>query len=178
MRSDARRATLRPIKPAALLLAGLAAASPALAQTGAGFPNRPLKIVVPFPAGGPVDLTARTLAQKLAATLGQSVVVDNRAGAATNAQAFAFFDAIGRLEFKEDPRFNSVQARFANVKDYYASRVEALKAKTTAEWLEIFDKADIPAMPYHTPDSVLDDPHLNDVDFSSGGSIQRKARSG
>lgn len=85
--------------------------------------------------------------------------------ATTNAQAFALFDAIGKPEFKEDPRFNSVPARFANVKDYYASRVEALKAKTTAEWLEIFDKADIPAMPYHTPDSVLDDPHLNEVGF-------------
>ena len=85
--------------------------------------------------------------------------------ATTNAQAFALFDAIGRPELKEDPRFNTVQARFANVKDYYASRVEAMKAKTTAEWLEIFDKADIPAMPYHTPDSVLDDPHLKDVGF-------------
>ena len=82
MRSDARRATLRPLKPVALLLAGLVA-GPAFAQTGVGYPNRSLKIVAPFPAGGPVDLTALTLAQKLAATLGQSVVVDNRAGAAT-----------------------------------------------------------------------------------------------
>jgi crotonobetainyl-CoA:carnitine CoA-transferase CaiB-like acyl-CoA transferase len=85
--------------------------------------------------------------------------------AATNAQAFALFDAIGRPELKEDPRFSSVAARFANVKDYYASRVEAMTTKTTAEWLEIFDKADIPAMPYHTPDSVLDDPHLKEVGF-------------
>ena len=74
---------LRRLKRAAVLLAGLAAAGSALAQTGAIFPNRPLKIVVPFPAGGPVDLTARTLAQKLSAALGQSVLVDNRAGAAT-----------------------------------------------------------------------------------------------
>lgn len=85
--------------------------------------------------------------------------------AANDKQAFAFFDATGAPELKHDPRFSSVQARFANVKDYYASRVEVLKKKTTAEWLEIFDKADIPAMPYHTPDTVLDDPHLNDVGF-------------
>ena len=85
--------------------------------------------------------------------------------ATTNTQAFALFDAVGRPELKDDPRFNSVPARFANVKDYYASRVEALKTRRTAEWLEILDKADIPAMPYHTPDSVLDDPHLNEVGF-------------
>ena len=85
--------------------------------------------------------------------------------ATTNAQAFALFDAIGKPELKEDPRFSSVPARFANVKDYYESRVEAIKVRTTAEWLEIFDRADIPVMPYHTPDSVLDDPHLKEVGF-------------
>jgi tripartite-type tricarboxylate transporter receptor subunit TctC len=83
MRSDTSRAMRRSSIAAPLLLAWFAAAGPVLAQTGAGFPNRPFKIVVPFPAGGPVDLTARTLAPKLAAALGQPVVVDNRAGAAT-----------------------------------------------------------------------------------------------
>jgi crotonobetainyl-CoA:carnitine CoA-transferase CaiB-like acyl-CoA transferase len=58
-----------------------------------------------------------------------------------------------------------VSSRFANVKDYYACRVEALKEKTTAEWLEIFDKADIPAMPYNTPDTIFDDPHLKEIGF-------------
>ncbi|MGZ5174514.1 MAG: CaiB/BaiF CoA transferase family protein [Burkholderiales bacterium] len=85
--------------------------------------------------------------------------------ATTNAQAFALFDVIGKPELKDDPRFNSVPARFANVKEYYACRVEALKEKTTAEWLDIFDKADIPAMPYHTPDTIFDDPHLEEVGF-------------
>jgi crotonobetainyl-CoA:carnitine CoA-transferase CaiB-like acyl-CoA transferase len=85
--------------------------------------------------------------------------------ATTNAQAFALFDAIGRPELKEDPRFSTVPARFANVKDYYACRVEAMTAKTTAEWLEIFDKGDIPCMPYHTPDTIFDDPHLKEVGF-------------
>lgn len=66
-----------------LLLAVLVVANSAVAQTTTAFPNRPLKIIVPFPAGGPVDITARTLAQKLSVTLGQGVVVDNRAGAAT-----------------------------------------------------------------------------------------------
>jgi len=51
----------------------------AIAQT---YPFKPVRIVVPFPAGGGVDLTARTVGQKLSDYLGQQVVIDNRAGAA------------------------------------------------------------------------------------------------
>jgi crotonobetainyl-CoA:carnitine CoA-transferase CaiB-like acyl-CoA transferase len=83
----------------------------------------------------------------------------------TNKQAFAFFDAVGRPELKTDPRFDSVAARFRNVGEYFQIRAGALKGKTTAEWLEILDRADVPAMPYHTLDSVLEDPHLADVGF-------------
>ena len=83
----------------------------------------------------------------------------------TNAQAFAFFDAVGRPALKADPRFSSVQARFSNVKEYFQIRVDALKTRTTAEWLDIFDRNDVPAMPYHTLDTLLDDPHLHDVGF-------------
>jgi len=83
----------------------------------------------------------------------------------TNAQAFAFFDAVGRPELKTDPRFSSVQARFANVNDYFQIRVDMLKTKTTAQWLELFDANDVPAMPYHTLDTLLEDPHLDDVGF-------------
>jgi tripartite-type tricarboxylate transporter receptor subunit TctC len=56
----------------------------AYAQSGAGnFPNRPLKIVVPFPAGGPSDVLARMIGQKMSQDFGQSVVVENRPGANT-----------------------------------------------------------------------------------------------
>jgi crotonobetainyl-CoA:carnitine CoA-transferase CaiB-like acyl-CoA transferase len=81
----------------------------------------------------------------------------------TNGQAFAFFDAIGRPELKTDPRFNSVSARFKNVNEYFGIRAAALKEKTTAEWIALFDRNDVPAMPYHTLDSLLEDPHLADV---------------
>ncbi len=83
----------------------------------------------------------------------------------TNDQVFAFFDAIGRPELKTDPRFSTIPARFAHVNEYFQVRMESLKVKTTAEWLGIFDRCDVPAMPYHTLDSVIDDPHLADVGF-------------
>jgi tripartite-type tricarboxylate transporter receptor subunit TctC len=64
-----------------LLLVALvsALAAPAAAQT---YPSRTVSVVVPYPAGGSVDGVARIVAQKLAENLGQSVIVENRAGGA------------------------------------------------------------------------------------------------
>lgn len=64
---------------ALLAAAALPIAAPALAQ--AAWPDRPLRVIVPFAAGGPSDIVVRLLAPKLTATLGQPVVVENRAGA-------------------------------------------------------------------------------------------------
>lgn len=65
---------------AGLLLVAAGIAAPALAQ---GFPDRPVTLVVPYPAGGSADILARTVGQKLAAQLGQPVVVENKGGAGT-----------------------------------------------------------------------------------------------
>lgn len=64
------------------LTLALLAASPW--SLGQGFPNRPVKLIVPFPPGGGTDILARPIAQKLAELWGQPVVIDNRGGAGGN----------------------------------------------------------------------------------------------
>lgn len=64
-------------KSAAALTLALAAAS-GWAQA---YPTKPIRVIVPFPAGGPVDQTARALGAKLSVSLGQSIVIDNKGGA-------------------------------------------------------------------------------------------------
>jgi len=67
----------------ARLFATLAAATLTLAAAGApaAYPEKPVRLVVPFPAGGGADFMARTMAQKLGERLGQPVVLDHRGGA-------------------------------------------------------------------------------------------------
>jgi tripartite-type tricarboxylate transporter receptor subunit TctC len=62
------------------IIAALSIALPNTPTCAAPYPSRPVKIIVPTPAGGPVDAVARVLAHALAPTLGEAVFVDNRAG--------------------------------------------------------------------------------------------------
>ena len=61
---------------------GATAWAPAMAQEAA-FPTKPITLVIPFPPGGATDVLGRLIGKKLGDKLGQSVVIDNRAGAGT-----------------------------------------------------------------------------------------------
>ena len=76
---------------APLVLAMLAGDIAAAEDTSATFPNRPIRMIVPFPAGGPSDIVARLIGQKMSEDWGQPVVIDNRPGGNTiiGAQAAA-----------------------------------------------------------------------------------------
>jgi len=73
-----RRHVLRAV---AGFAAAMALSATALAQ---GYPNRPIKVVVPYPPGGGTDVVTRIITQKMATVLNQAIVVDNRAGAGGN----------------------------------------------------------------------------------------------
>jgi len=70
--------------PKPLLAAALLAAVAASAAAQTGYPSKPVRVIVPFAAGGGADITARVLGQKFAESWGQQVVVDNRPGASGN----------------------------------------------------------------------------------------------
>ena len=73
------------IKLGLLLIAAALAASPAMA----GYPDHPIKVIVPYAAGGPADVTARLILNKAGERLGQPFLIDNRGGAGGNIGAVA-----------------------------------------------------------------------------------------
>src|ERR1700751_274236 len=70
--------SMRRIAAALVIVAALAAGAPAHAQE---YPTRTIRLIVPFPAGGVLDVMGRLIAQHLSASLGQQIIVDNRPGA-------------------------------------------------------------------------------------------------
>jgi crotonobetainyl-CoA:carnitine CoA-transferase CaiB-like acyl-CoA transferase len=78
----------------------------------------------------------------------------------------SFLQLIGRADIWEnDPRFRSISERTRHIDDVYRFLAEALRLRPTAEWLQLLEAADIPVMPMHTMETLLDDPHLNAIGF-------------
>ena len=74
MKQFARTATLAAI-------VGLGALLPALAGAEAAYPSKPIRVIVPFAAGSTTDIIARAIADKMGASMGQPLVIENRGGA-------------------------------------------------------------------------------------------------
>ena len=83
----------------------------------------------------------------------------------TDRQWAALFEIAGRPDLAEDPRFATLPSRLAHIDAVYAMLGALLAERTTAEWLEAFDAANIPSMPINRPDDLLDDPHLAATGF-------------
>ena len=81
----------------------------------------------------------------------------------TDRQWLIFLNIVGRSELLQDYRFIDMGSRTKYVKEVYAFIAEILKTRTTADWLDAFNRADIPAMPMQTLESLIDDAHLQAV---------------
>ncbi len=78
----------------------------------------------------------------------------------------SFFEIAGlEAQYGSDPRFSSARARAQNIEDALTLLSETLATRTTAEWLELLDRADIPCGPVLALEDLFDDPHLRDVGF-------------
>jgi crotonobetainyl-CoA:carnitine CoA-transferase CaiB-like acyl-CoA transferase len=72
----------------------------------------------------------------------------------------SFFDATGREDLRTNPKFATFAGRAVNIDAVYAELARIFETRTTADWLALMTKADIPVMPMHDLESILDDPHL------------------
>ena len=84
----------------------------------------------------------------------------------TDKQWRSFTQAIGQPDLMDrDPRFADFKARTANIDFVYGELTRWFTERTSQQWLDLLTKADIPNMPMHDLESVLDDPHLKQVGF-------------
>ena len=83
----------------------------------------------------------------------------------TDAQWRRFFESVGQPHVMRDPRFADVNSRTANTEALYKLLEDCLASRKTAEWMQLFETLDIPAMPMQTLDQLLEDPHLHATGF-------------
>ncbi|MET9327627.1 CoA transferase [Tsukamurella sp. NPDC003166] len=83
----------------------------------------------------------------------------------TDAHWQRFFALVERPDLLADPRFATISARTENFGVLLPLVAEIFATRSTAEWLQLLGEADIPVIAMNTPESLLDDPHMKDVDF-------------
>jgi crotonobetainyl-CoA:carnitine CoA-transferase CaiB-like acyl-CoA transferase len=90
-----------------------------------------------------------------------------------------FLELIGQAQlFEQDPRFASIGARTLHINDLYRMVAQAMSTQSTEVWMARLNEADIPCMPMHDIDSLLQDPHLQavgmlqEVDHPTEGRLQ------
>ena len=79
----------------------------------------------------------------------------------------AFFEIIGKPEMLSQPEFATQQARSQNYQRAYTMVAEELKKRSTAEWVEAFERGDIPVQRMNSIDDIMADPHLNAIGYFS-----------
>jgi crotonobetainyl-CoA:carnitine CoA-transferase CaiB-like acyl-CoA transferase len=77
----------------------------------------------------------------------------------------SFFDVIGRPEIFAQPQFATHEARSKNYDSAYAMVAEELKKRSTAQWVEAFERADIPVQRMNSLDDIVADPHLEAIGY-------------
>jgi crotonobetainyl-CoA:carnitine CoA-transferase CaiB-like acyl-CoA transferase len=75
------------------------------------------------------------------------------------------FELAGRPELVDDDRFRTISGRTQHIDELYKLVGEVIERRTTREWLQAFEEADIPAMALNSPEDLLDDPHLVERGF-------------
>src|SRR6201991_3262493 len=76
-----------------------------------------------------------------------------------------FFHATGRDDLRKNPKFATFAGRAVNIDTVYAELARIFETRTTTEWTELLTKADVPVMPMHDLESLLQDPHLVATNF-------------
>jgi tripartite-type tricarboxylate transporter receptor subunit TctC len=131
---------------AVALLIGLAFGVPGAARAQS-YPDRLIKLVVGYPPGGPIDVTARILVQRLSAILGRTIIVENRAGAtgAVAAKAVAGADPDGYTLMLGNASSLAVMPAISRYRDYDALKSFAPVAKLTEGYEVLVVDPDGPA---------------------------------
>lgn len=78
----------------------------------------------------------------------------------------SFYKALGKEHaFDSDVRLKDMASRTQHIGELYKELADLFLTRTTADWLDLFDEADVPAMPLHSLETLIDDPHLKQAGF-------------